>query len=61
MIKEIITLRCISCGKEFEQEVTAASEDKIAKEIKWYKRNQKQCQRCRMLRMCRGASQGPAM
>ena len=58
MLKKTITLRCVNCGKEFEQEVAVQSEDKLEKEIEWYKKHQKHCPRCRMARMGHGGGPG---
>ena len=58
MIKKTITLRCVNCGKEFEQEVAVKSEEKFETEVERYKRNQKHCPRCRMARMGHGGGQG---
>ena len=60
MITKTITLRCINCGKEFEQEVAVKSEDKMEAEVEWYEKNQKHCPMCRMRRMARGDGHGTA-
>ena len=58
MISKTITLKCRYCGREFQQEVKAETEEKLKKEIKWYERNQLHCPHCRIIRMSKGGCQG---
>ncbi len=49
-----IILKCINCGKDFEQEVKATDPVEYEKEVAWYRKHQKHCPACRMARMGHG-------